>query len=98
MAMNLSLLGLDLKFNGKVKMNVPSGTQSGTVFRLKGKGMTDLGGHGRGNEHVRVIVETPRKLAKQQEELLEEFESLNKGGGSSKSGLFDKVTDAFGGA
>ena len=64
--------------NGKVKMNVPSGTQSGTVFRLKGKGMTDLRGFGKGDEHIRVIVETPRKLTKRQKELLEEFEKLSK--------------------
>ena len=62
--------------NGKVKMNIPSGTQSGTVFRLKGRGMTDLGGYGKGDEHVRVIVETPKKLTKRQKELLEEFESI----------------------
>ena len=82
--------------NGKVKMNVPSGTQSGTVFRLKGKGMTDLGGYGNGDEHVRVIVETPKKLTKKQKELLEEFERIG-GGGSSKGGLFDRVGDAFNG-
>jgi molecular chaperone DnaJ len=77
--------------NGKVKMNIPSGTQSGTVFRLKGKGMTDLGGYGKGDEHVRVIVETPKKLTKRQKELLEEFESLSKGRGSGKGGIFDKI-------
>jgi molecular chaperone DnaJ len=81
--------------NGNVKMNIPSGTQSGTVFRLKGRGMPDLRGHSKGDEHVRVTVETPKKLTKRQKELLEEFESLNEGAGSSKSGLFDKVTDAF---
>lgn len=81
--------------NDNVKMNIPSGTQSGTVFRLKGRGMPDLRGHSKGDEHVRVTVETPKKLTKRQKELLEEFESLNEGAGSSKSGLFDKVTDAF---
>lgn len=81
--------------NGNVKMNIPSGTQSGTVFRLRGRGMPDLRGHSKGDEHVRVTVETPKKLTKRQKELLEEFEKLSKGGSSSKSGLFDKVTDAF---
>ena len=71
--------------NGKVKMNVPAGTQSRTMFRLKEKGMTDLGGYGKGDEHVRVIVETPKKLTKRQKELLEEFESVG------KKGLFDKI-------
>jgi molecular chaperone DnaJ len=64
--------------NGRVKMNVPSGTQSGTVFRLKGRGMPDLRGYNKGDEHVRVIVETPEKLTKRQKELLEEFEKLSK--------------------
>ncbi len=94
-------LGVKLQvpaLNGRVKMDIPSGTQSGTVFRLKGKGMPDLRGLGRGDEHVRVIVETPKKLTKRQKELLKEFERLGKGGSSTKSGLFDKVTDTFGGA
>jgi molecular chaperone DnaJ len=57
--------------------------------------MTDLRGYGKGDEHVRVIVETPRKLTKRQKELLEEFESLSKGGSSNRSGLFDRVGDMF---
>ncbi|MEE8402492.1 MAG: molecular chaperone DnaJ [Candidatus Hydrothermarchaeaceae archaeon] len=85
--------------NGRVKMNVPSGTQSGTVFRLRGRGLPDLRGFGKGDEHVRVIVETPGHLTKRQKELLEEFETLNKGGtsASAQRGLFNKVTDAFAG-
>jgi molecular chaperone DnaJ len=77
-------------------MSVPAGTQSGTVFRLKGKGMTDLGGYGKGDEHVRVLVETPKKLTKRQKELLKEFEKLSKNKASSQGGLFNKVTDTFG--
>lgn len=84
--------------NGRVKMDIPSGTQSGTVFRLKGKGMPDLRGFGKGDEHVKVIVETPRHLTKRQKELLEEFEKLNKGGTSAQRGFFNKMTDAFTGA
>ncbi len=94
-------LGVKLQvpaLNGRVKMDIPPGTQSGTVFRLKGKGMPDLRGLARGDEHVRVVVETPKKITKRQKELLKEFEKLGKGGSSTKSGLFDKVTDTFGGA
>jgi len=59
--------------DGKVKMKIPPGTQSGKVFRLRGKGVPVLGGHGRGDQHVRVVVETPTSLSKRQRELLEEF-------------------------
>lgn len=60
--------------DGKVKMKVPAGTQSGKVFRLRGKGVPVLGRSGaRGDQHVRVVVETPTSLSKRQRELLEEF-------------------------
>ncbi|HEY3450150.1 MAG TPA: molecular chaperone DnaJ [Myxococcales bacterium] len=58
---------------GKVKMKIPAGTQSGKVLRLKGKGIPDLNGFGRGDQHVRVVVETPTNLSKDQKKLLEEF-------------------------
>jgi len=44
--------------DGPVKMKIPAGTQSGKVFRLRGKGVPALGGGGRGDQHVRVMVET----------------------------------------
>ncbi len=80
---------------GKVKMKVPPGTQSGTVFRLKGKGVPGIQG-GKGDELVRVIVEVPRKLSAKQRELLEAFarasgEEVNP---MSKS-FFDKVKEMF---
>ena len=62
---------------GKVRMTIPSGTQSGKIFRLKGKGIVDLHGAGRGDEHVRVIVETPTHLNGPQKRLLEEFASIS---------------------
>lgn len=83
--------------NGQVKMNIPSGTQSGTVFRLKGRGMPDLRGFRKGDEHVKIFIETPRHLSKRQKELLKEFESLNETGSSnaSRKGIFNKVSNAF---
>jgi len=62
---------------GKVNLKVPSGTQSGKVLRLKGKGIVDLHGYGRGDQLIRVVVETPRSLTSRQRELLEEFAKLD---------------------
>jgi len=62
---------------GKVNLKVPSGTQSGKVLRLKGKGIIDLHGYGRGDQLIRVVVETPRSLTTRQRELLEEFAKLD---------------------
>jgi len=61
---------------GSAKVKIPAGTQSGHAVRLKGKGIAELGGYGRGDHIVRVVVETPRKLSTRQRELLEEFARL----------------------
>jgi len=58
-------------------VKIPAGTQSGQVFRLKGQGIPDLNGYGRGDELVRVLVETPKKLSARQRDLLEEFARLS---------------------
>jgi len=58
----------------KARIKLPVGTQSGTVFRLKNKGMPDLKGYGRGSMLVKVEVVTPGKLSKRQKELLREFD------------------------
>ena len=60
--------------SGKAKLNVPAGTQSGQILRLKGKGAPSLRrGMGRGDLHIRVIVETPVNLSKEQKALLEKL-------------------------
>ncbi|MBI3312083.1 MAG: molecular chaperone DnaJ [Candidatus Omnitrophica bacterium] len=62
--------------NGRVSMKIPSGTQSGTVFRIRGKGLPDLQ-HGRpGDLLVRVVVETPTHLTGRPRQLLEEFAKI----------------------
>jgi molecular chaperone DnaJ len=63
--------------DGPAKVKVPAGTQSGHVFRLKGRGVADLTGYGRGDELVRILVETPRKISARQRELLEEFARIS---------------------
>ncbi|MCF0120773.1 MAG: molecular chaperone DnaJ [Oscillospiraceae bacterium] len=59
--------------DGKVKYNIPEGTQSGAVFRLRGKGIPNLRGGGRGDQYVTVRVETPKNLTAEQKELLRQF-------------------------
>jgi molecular chaperone DnaJ len=59
--------------DGPAKLKIPPGTQGGKVFRLKGKGVPALQGGGRGDQHVRIFVETPTHLTKEQRELLERF-------------------------
>jgi molecular chaperone DnaJ len=76
---------------GVARMKMPPGTQSGTVFRMKNRGMPDLKGYGRGNMLVRVKVVTPTKLSKRQKELLREFdkeEEDQKRGEGQKAGSF----------
>lgn len=81
---------------GDVKMRIPEGTQSGRVFRLRGKGVADVRGFGRGDQLVRVRVVTPTKLNNKQKQILREFA---KAGGDAlpneTKGLFGKVKDAW---
>ena len=55
--------------DGKVEMKIPAGIQSGTVMRLRGKGIPYLRSTGRGDQHVRIKVLTPQKLTERQKEL-----------------------------
>ena len=59
--------------DGRVKLKIPEGTQTGKLFRLRGKGVTPVRGGSAGDLMCRVVVETPVKLDKRQRELLEEF-------------------------
>jgi molecular chaperone DnaJ len=61
---------------GKERVKIPAGTQTGRTFRLRGKGMPNIRGMGRGDQYVRVIVETPTKLTEDQKELLGNFARL----------------------
>lgn len=84
--------------DGPVKMKIPAGTQSGKVFRLRGKGVPALGGGGRGDQHVRVMVETPTHLTKEQRELLERLASLSGEENHPQArGFWSQVGDLLGG-
>ncbi len=58
---------------GKIKMKLPAGTQSGRVFRLRGKGLPVFGGYGKGDQLVKVVVEVPENITPRQQELLEQL-------------------------
>ena len=62
--------------DGKVKYDIPEGTQTGSVFRLRGKGIPSLNGRGRGDQYVTVNIETPKNLNKEQKEALKKFSDL----------------------
>src|SRR4051812_27419912 len=83
--------------HGKIKLKVPSGTQTGTKFRLRGKGIPNVRGRGQGDQHIIVKVITPTKLTEKQKQLLQEFAEIS---GSAlkddqEEGFFDKVKRAF---
>ena len=82
--------------HGKVEMKVAAGTQSGTIMRLRGKGIPMLRRNGNGDQHVRIKVLTPQKLSSRQKELLKEFADLsgNKVNPEQES-FFSKVKKIF---
>jgi molecular chaperone DnaJ len=63
--------------DGHVEMKVPAGTQSGKVFRLKGKGMPSLRGGYNGEQYVTVMLQVPKKLTAEQRDLLEQFAKIS---------------------
>jgi molecular chaperone DnaJ len=82
---------------GEHKLKIPEGTQSSTVFKLKGKGVPSVRGGGKGDLHVQVKVQTPTKLNKRQRELLEELNGTSSiNNHPEPRGLFEKVKDIFG--
>jgi molecular chaperone DnaJ len=95
-------LGTELKVptldGGRARLKIPPGTQTGKVFRLRGRGMPNLNGYGEGDQLIRTVVETPTKLTSRQRQLLEELARISgeESHPQSKS-FFDKVKDVFGG-
>ena len=78
--------------DGKVKYSMPEGTQSGTIFRLKGKGVKKLNRNERGDQYVRVVVEVPKGLNKSQKDLLRKFEeSLGESNYRNRKNFFEKI-------
>jgi molecular chaperone DnaJ len=70
--------------DGKVKLTIPAGTQSGTSFRLRGRGFPKLRGYGKGDQHVKVNVQTPTNLTSEQKDLLRKFAETQEGSKENK--------------
>jgi molecular chaperone DnaJ len=82
--------------DGKSKLKIPKGTQSHTVFRLRDKGVTMLQHAGRGDQYVRVIIQTPEKLTKEQEKALHAFAGDGHEDEKLQKSLFGKLKEKFG--
>lgn len=82
--------------DGKVKYDIPEGTQPGTTFRLRNKGIPFVNGRGRGDQYVKITVEVPKNLNAKQKQSLKEFEALlGEKNYEKRKGFFDKLKDAM---
>ena len=99
-SMTQAALGTEIKIptlEGDHSLKIPEGTQSGTTFRVKGKGVPILNSHGKGDLFVEVRVQTPTKLNKRQKELLQELDnSVRIENRPQRRTLLGKVKDIFG--
>ena len=83
---------------GKVKIKIPPGTQSGKIFRLKGKGLPVVQSYQKGDQLIHVNVWTPKKVSPQEKALLEKLRDMpnfNPQPGKSDKGFFEKMKDYF---
>lgn len=82
--------------DGKVEYQVHAGTQPGDVFKLRGKGIPRLSGHGRGDQYVRMAIEVPKNLSQKQKDLLKEFDAgANDKNYQKRKTFFDKIKNMF---
>ena len=84
--------------DGKVKIKLDPGTQSGKILRLRGKGIKDINGYGNGDELIHINVWTPKTLSKEEKEVLESFKespNFNPSPGKNEKGFFDRMKEFF---
>ncbi|MFS0780856.1 molecular chaperone DnaJ [Bacillus sp. 1P06AnD] len=82
--------------HGKVSLKIPAGTQTGTRFRLKGKGVPNVRGYGQGDQHIIVKLVTPKKLSDKQKQLLREYAEISgEAYDEQEDGFFAKMKRAF---
>ena len=94
-----AVLGDDVEVptvDGRIVQHIPEGTQSGTKFRLRGKGIQNVNGRGRGDQYVIVDVEIPKKVTRAQREALKAFEdSMKEDNYEKRKGFFKNLRDRF---
>ena len=96
-----AVLGTSLEvptISGKVKINIPAGTQSGKVLRLRGKGIQDLNGYGKGDQLIHVNVWTPKNLSKDEKKMMESLKKsdhFTPNPGSAEKGFFKKFKEGI---
>ena len=83
--------------NGSQRLHIPAGTPSGKVFPLKGKGLPNLRGNGRGDQQVKVMIKVPTKLSPRERELLQELAALEQAESvGGQKGIFDRIKGEWG--
>ena len=91
-------LGDELKvptLEGTVKLKIPEGTQSGTTFKLKNKGIASPNGFGKGSQYIVVELEVPKKLKENQKKLLREFAGISEENHQKSKSFWDKTKELF---
>ncbi len=84
--------------DGKVKIKIPPGTQSGKIFRLKGKGLPGVQSYGKGDQLIHINIWTPKKLDNKERQLMEQLKNMpnfKPNPGKSDKGFFEKMRDMF---
>jgi len=84
--------------DGRVKIKIPAGSQSGKMFRLKGKGLPSIQNYGKGDQHIHLNIWTPKKLNEEEKRLLEKLRGMpnfDPRPDKSEKGFFDRMKDYF---
>jgi molecular chaperone DnaJ len=84
--------------DGRAKIKIPPGTQSGKIFRLKGKGFPDVNGYGKGDQLIHVNVWTPQNITNEEKEMLNKMNgspNFKPQPGKSEKSFFEKVKEVF---
>lgn len=84
--------------DGKAKIKIPPGTQSGKIFRLKGKGFPDVNGYSKGDQLIHVNVWTPQSVTQEEKEILEKLNdssNFKPSPGKTEKSFFDRVKEVF---
>jgi molecular chaperone DnaJ len=85
--------------DGRAKIKIPAGTQSGKIFRLKGKGFPEVQGYNRGDQLINVNIWTPQSVSAEEKEALEKMtnsSNFKPNPAKGEKSFFDRVKEAFG--